>query len=588
MRGMRGWMAVLAAALALGSLWGDDMVAGTRDERGFVVGNVLHTDDAGDVRFSLYVPEGYDGKESVALFVTLPGWDGLSFQGIGADLGEPQGFEARRYDERMLVLSPQVSDWGPRSAKQVIRLTEWILSRYAVDPSRVYLAGYSAGGETGSLVVSERPDLFRAYLETASRWDGDYDAVVRARLPVRLAVGEDDSYYGSGPLKEAYRNLVERYRAQGLAQEEIDRLVVLDVRGKAYFDAHDVSDQHAGGLTIASDADSLGWLFGPHPHAGFDVLRPGSSDAVTPTPSDFPAAYAYGDGTLAGWSRELMLKKLPAPARPTDTVRSAVPDPGAFQAFYLWEEGNMPSVTHVRPTMRGYFDPPDFRPYVTVVPLPAGVRAVGAVVLMAGGAYEFRGNYTDALPTAARLRERGFVCFLVDYRLHPYTQQEGALDVARAVRFARKQAGTYGYDSRNIAVMGYSAGGIQAGQFLMGYDEDVDGTVLDPSYRSDDLDRIPAHAAADGMIYAFYGRLSHGTLDAGALEAASLPPTFFVYGTEDPFFRQFEAQYALLRRLKIASGRIVLDGWPHGFGGDGGWVDAYAAWLMTVFGEDEA
>lgn len=35
--------------------------------------------------------------------------------------------------------------------------------------------------------------------------------------------------------------------------------------------------------------------------------------------------------------------------------------------------------------------------------------------------------------------------------------------------------------------------------------------------------------------------------------------------------------------MGIAAGRIVLDGWPHGFGGDGGWVGEYAAWLETVF-----
>ena len=31
------------------------------------------------------------------------------------------------------------------------------------------------------------------------------------------------------------------------------------------------------------------------------------------------------------------------------------------------------------------------------------------------------------------------------------------------------------------------------------------------------------------------------------------------------------------------TGRIVLNGWPHGFGSDGGWVKNYAAWLETIF-----
>ena len=32
-----------------------------------------------------------------------------------------------------------------------------------------------------------------------------------------------------------------------------------------------------------------------------------------------------------------------------------------------------------------------------------------------------------------------------------------------------------------------------------------------------------------------------------------------------------------------STGRIVLSGWPHGFGSDGGWVKDYAAWLETIF-----
>jgi acetyl esterase/lipase len=312
-------------------------------------------------------------------------------------------------------------------------------------------------------------------------------------------------------------------------------------------------------------------------------LREGSSADTLSTPADFPAAYDYGSGTLSGWSRSFMLKKTPFPEKPEDTVLHTPADPDSFQVLYLWEEGRMPSVTAFTEDMTGYYDDSDFRPYVTAIPVHEGVKPKGAVVLLAGGAYEFRGNYTDTLPTAAQLRELGFLTFIVDYRLEPYSQQEGALDVARAVRFIRRNADIYGIDPDAIAVMGYSAGGIQAGQFLMGYDEEVNGTILDSSYQPDELDEIPAHVSADGMIYSFYGRLSHGTLDRQALAEADLPPTFYVYGTEDPFYSQFEAQYNLLQEMGVAQGRIVLDGWPHGFGGDGGWVKDYASWLETVF-----
>ena len=254
-------------------------------------------------------------------------------------------------------------------------------------------------------------------------------------------------------------------------------------------------------------------------------LRDGTSDDTVPTPDDFPAEYNFGSGKISDYSRNMMMKKLPEPSG-NETVLNTAAEPDQIQVLDLWEEGNVPAQTRFTEDMTGYFDEWDFRPYVTAIPVKEGVEPKGAVVLMAGGAYQFRGNYTDSLPTAAALRGLGFRTFIVDYRLSPYTQEEGALDVARVVRFIRKNAEVYGIDPDDIAVMGFSAGGIQAGEFLMHYDEDVNGTSLDSSYIPDELDEIPAHASAAGMIYSFYGRLSVGNMDTDWLSEGNLPPTF--------------------------------------------------------------
>ena len=320
--------------------------------------------------------------------------------------------------------------------------------------------------------------------------------------------------------------------------------------------------------------------------APIDDLRSGSSLDTVATPEDFPEDYRYGTGRIQDHSRNYMLKKLPEPAG-NETVLNAAADPTKIQVLYLWEQDNVPARTKFTADMTGYFDNYDFRPYVTAIPVRAGVQPKGAVVLMAGGAYQFRGNYTDSLPTAAALQELGFQTFIVDYRLSPYTQEEGALDVARAVRFVRQNADAYGIDPEDIAVMGFSAGGIQAGEFLMHYDEDVNGTALDSGYVPDALDALPAHASAAGMIYSFYGRLSVGNMDPDWLSQGSLPPTFYVYGTEDPFYRQFRQQYDVISGMGIQTGRIVLDGWPHGFGSDGGWVQDYANWLEEIFTKND-
>ena len=52
-------------------------------------------------------------------------------------------------------------------------------------------------------------------------------------------------------------------------------------------------------------------------------------------------------------------------------------------------------------------------------------------------------------------------------------------------------------------------------------------------------------------------------------------------------YRQFQQQYDVIRNMGISTGRIVLNGWPHGFGSDGGWVNDYAAWLESVFANKE-
>ncbi len=558
---------------------------GTQIERGFVLDNVLHSEE-GDIHFNLYTPVSYDGTEPRALFVTLAGYGGLYFQGVGANLSEDFGFTAQSYDPDMLVLAPQLSDWGETSARQTVALVEYFLASYNIDPARVYLHGMSGGGETASLVMGMRPELFAACLVTSTRWDGDLEVLAGVRTPVYMAIGDHDSYYGAEPLTEAYNELHSIYESQGLSDAEIDALLVLDVRTQDFFDAYGFRDQHAGGQAFAHDETVMGWLFS-HKRAAsipmeYTERRPGTSETTLATPADWPEAYDYGDGLAQNWTGGMNNLHLPEPEE-NSTVINTAPDASRIQALYLWEVGNVPAVTEFTPNMCGYFDDYDFRPYVTAIPVREGVTPRGAVVLLAGGAFMFRGNYTDALPTAAHLRELGFQTFIVDYRLRPYTQQEGAIDVARAVRFIRANADEYGIDPDDIAVMGYSAGGIQAGEFFLHYDEDVLPTALDAGYVPDELDAVPAHASAAGMLYSFYGRLSVASMDEADLLAGELPPTFYCYGTRDPFYDQFEAQYELMTELGYPVRRLVLEGWPHGFGGDGDWIEDYAAWLDGIF-----
>ena len=239
-----------------------EVTPGTEIYRGFQMDNVLHAPE-GAIHYHIYVPGGYDGSEPYALFLTLPGYEGLYFQGMGQNLySEDFAFEALNYNDKMIVVAPQLSDWGETSAEQTIALTEYLLDAYNIDPDRVYAEGYSGGGETMSRVMGLRPDLFTAYLQCSSQWDGAYGPVVEARVPVYFVIGESDEYYGSEPSREAYNQLHELYTEAGLSEEEIDQLLVLDIKDAAYFTEGGAFNQHGGGFLFAQDPEIMGWLFG--------------------------------------------------------------------------------------------------------------------------------------------------------------------------------------------------------------------------------------------------------------------------------------------------------------------------------------
>lgn len=271
----------------------------------------------------------------------------------------------------------------------------------------------------------------------------------------------------------------------------------------------------------------------------------------------------------------------PDPASAVGTVLAASVTPRDQQRLFLWEEGNVPAVTEDTGSGR---DPIGFRPTITSVPVPRGTGVRGAVLLCAGGAFQFRGDNADCYPTAAELAQRGYQCFVVDYRLRPFTQQEGALDLARAVRFVRSHARAFELpDERCIAIGGFSAGGILCGEELLNWKGLVAPDALDPSYVPDGLDAVSADVAADAMIYSFYGRLSVASTDAEALRAGDLPPTYYCYGTRDPFYDQFEAQVQLMADVGYTVRARVLDGWPHGFGALGGWIPEFDAFMQEAF-----
>ena len=77
-----------------------------------------------------------------------------------------------------------------------------------------------------------------------------------------------------------------------------------------------------------------------------------------------------------------------------------------------------------------------------------------------------------------------------------------------------------------------------------------------------------------------------GTTDVELLRSGNLPPTFYCYGTCDPFYNQFLANADAAEQAGVEVERLQLDGFPHGFGASGDWIPAYDQWLRAVFAEN--
>lgn len=271
------------------------------------------------------------------------------------------------------------------------------------------------------------------------------------------------------------------------------------------------------------------------------------------------------------------------PDEETPDAEMATPTPDQRQTIYLWGEDKMPAKREYS-SSAGYYDPPSFRPYMESYPAQGTIK--GAVFISPGGAFEFRSMTPEGYNVAERLSALGYQCFVVSYRVRPYTQQEGALDLARAVRYVRYHASEYGIEEDNIALVGFSAGGILSGELLLNNDGHQLPSELDSTYVNDTLDYVSAEAQAIGHIYSFYGRLSVANNDVETLKAGDLPPTFYAYGTRDPFYQQFIANAEAVRQAGVEVEEHVFENQPHGFGAgttNSNWIPLFDNFLTELF-----
>ena len=116
----------------------------------------------------------------------------------------------------------------------------------------------------------------------------------------------------------------------------------------------------------------------------------------------------------------------------------------------LWFQDRIPSRTQGASNSDG----PDFIPNMEVFTVEQGTKPKGAVVICPGGAFVFRSVQAEGYDIADILVPMGYQCFVVNYRISPYTMQERATDLQRAIRYIRAHADDYGISPEDLIYYG--------------------------------------------------------------------------------------------------------------------------------------
>jgi acetyl esterase/lipase len=220
-----------------------------------------------------------------------------------------------------------------------------------------------------------------------------------------------------------------------------------------------------------------------------------------------------------------------------------------------------------------------------------------AVVLIPGGGYERVVVDKEGFETARWLADRGYVCFVLLYRLPGDGWGAGPdaplQDAQRAVRLARSRAAAMKFDPARVAIMGFSAGGHLAASLTTRFDAKVYDAVdaADALSARPDLSCLmyPVISMADGPVHAGSRKQLLGATpppDRIALYSpdqgvtAQTPPVFLVHAADDqtvPVVNSLMMFTALKAKAVPAEMHIFEEG-GHGFGLRGIAGKPVAAW----------
>lgn len=258
----------------------------------------------------------------------------------------------------------------------------------------------------------------------------------------------------------------------------------------------------------------------------------------------------------------------------------------------LWPEG--------APQAKGNSDRD--QPTLTIWPAPKDTANGTAIVICPGGGYGMLATDHEGLQIADWFNKLGISAFMLKYRLGTsgYRHPVPMLDVQRAIRYVRANAGEWQVDPHRIGVIGFSAGGHLASTAATHFD-------AGKADASDPIERVscrPDFAILCYPVIMFDSGFTHqgsqrnllgDNPDAKLVESLSnekqvskdTPPTFLFHTDEDKAVPAENSVmfYLALRRHGVPAELHIYEKGKHGVGlgagveGSQTWPDRLHDWL---------
>lgn len=215
--------------------------------------------DFGDVQMRYYLYTSGDVNtepESLPLYIALHGGG----QSDTPEKNDKQWYAMESYyldnmGEGVYVAPRGVRDTydthsNPESYPLYDRLIEYMILTENVDPNRVYLEGFSAGGDGVYQIGARMPDRFAA-VNMSSGHPNSVSMVNYCNLPIQLQAGENDTAYDRSRVTAEYDLLLEELRGENNTGYEHRTLIHAGA-------GHNYGDSSPDPLPVMADPE--GWL----------------------------------------------------------------------------------------------------------------------------------------------------------------------------------------------------------------------------------------------------------------------------------------------------------------------------------------